>query len=232
MILRLAFYKRSYLKYIGHLDLMKLFERTFNKAGLDLAYSQGFNPHQKFSIANPLSLGIESEEEYMDIEMNSEVPVEEFIEKMNAALPRGIQIIRGEYVDDKQAIASIIEWALYEIIFDTETAWERDDIESKIVDYLDREEILIIKKKRKKRRKIETEADIRMFIKTMDVMEIKGNRIKIETLLKSGGNGNLKPIQLIKSIAFEEGIDIDLESVNMKRTGLFIEEDGEIVKPI
>ena len=211
---------------------MRLFQRTFNKAGLDLAYSQGFNPHQKFSIANPLSLGIESEEEYMDVELNTEVPVEEFIEKMNEALPRGIQITRGQYLDDKQAIASMIEWALYEIVFDTERLWTRDDIESKIEDYLAREEILIMKKKRKKRRKIEVEADIRRLIKTMDVMDINDNRIRIETMVKSGGNGNLKPMQLIKSFADEESIDIDLESVNMKRTGLFIEEDGEIVKPM
>lgn len=232
MILRLAFFKMSYLKYIGHLDLVRLFQRAFNKAEIDLAYSQGFNPHPKFSIANPLSLGIESEEEYMDIELNTEIPAEEFMEKMNAVLPRGIQITRGAYVEDKRAVASIIDWALYEITFETESIWDRDALQNKIEDYLDRDEIIITKRKRKKRRKIEVEVDVRNLIREVELKEIGKNKISLEALLKSGGNGNLKPLKLIKSLKAYENIDIDLDSVNIKRTGLFVEEKGEIVKPI
>ncbi len=222
----------SYLKYIGHLDLVRLFQRAFNKAEIDLAYSQGFNPHPKFSIANPLSLGIESEEEYMDIELNTEIPAEEFMEKMNAVLPRGIQITRGAYVEDKRAVASIIDWALYEITFETESIWDRDALQNKIEDYLDRDEIIITKRKRKKRRKIEVEVDVRNLIREVELKEIGKNKISLEALLKSGGNGNLKPLKLIKSLKAYENIDIDLDSVNIKRTGLFVEEKGEIVKPI
>ena len=222
----------SYLKYIGHLDLVRLFQRAFNKAEIDLAYSQGFNPHPKFSIANPLSLGIESEEEYMDIELNTEIPAEEFMEKMNAVLPRGIQITRGAYVEDKRAVASIIDWALYEITFETERIWDRDALKNKIEDYLDRDEIIITKRKRKKRRKIEVEVDVRNLIREVELKEIRENKISLEALLKSGGNGNLKPLKLIKSLKAYENIDIDLDSVNIKRTGLFVEEKGEIVKPI
>lgn len=222
----------SYLKYIGHLDLVRLFQRAFNKAEIDLAYSQGFNPHPKFSIANPLSLGIESEEEYMDIELNTEIPAEEFMEKMNAVLPRGIQITRGAYVEDKRAVASIIDWALYEITFETESIWDRDALQNKIEDYLDRDEIIITKRKRKKRRKIEVEVDVRNLIREVELKEIRENKISLEALLKSGGNGNLKPLKLIKSLKAYENIDIDLDSVNIKRTGLFVEEKGEIVKPI
>lgn len=211
---------------------MRLFKRALNKAQIDVTYSQGFNPQAKFSIASPLSLGVESEEEYMDIELNTEIPVDEFIENMNAALPTGIQMIRGEYINDKKAIASMIAWALYEIRFESETIWNKDDIESKLEDYLSRQEILMIKKKRKRKRKIETEVDIRSLIKSIEVKQVKENKISIETLLKSGGEGNLKPIHLIKSFKVEENIDIDIDSVNIKRTGLFIEEDGEIIRPI
>ncbi len=232
MILRVAFNKKSYLKYIGHLDLMKLFQRTFNKAEIDIKYSQGFNPHPKFSIASPLSLGIESEEEYMDIELNTEIPVEEFMERMNRALPTGIEMIRGVYLDTKEAVASIIAWAFYEITFKTETIWDSEKMKPSINDYMSKEEIFILKKKKKKRKKVEVEVNIRNLIGNVNLKSIDGEKIIVEALLKSGGDGNLKPIQFVNSLANEEGIDIDLESVSIKRIGLYAEENGKIYKPI
>lgn len=211
---------------------MKLFQRTINKSGIDIKYSQGFNPHPKLSIASPLSLGIESEEEYMDIELNTEIPVEVFIERMNKALPTGIEILRGAYIDTKNPVASIIAWAFYEISFKTESPWTREKVKLCIDDYISREEIYILKKKKKKRKRIETKVDIKDLIANVNVKEVYGNKITLETMLKSGGDGNLKPIQLIKSIIDEEEIDIDLESVNIKRIGLYAEENGEIYKPI
>lgn len=232
MILRLAFNKRSYLKYIGHLDLMRLFQRTINKASIDIKYSQGFNPHPKLSIASPLSLGIESEEEYMDIELNTEIPVEEFIDRMNKALPTGIEILRGKYIDTKNPVASIIAWAFYEISFKSESLLSEEEVSSMIHDYTSRENIFILRKKKKKRRKVETEVDIKDLIGNVNLKSVSGQKITLETLLKSGGEGNLKPIQLIKSIKAEEDMDIDLESVSIKRIALYAEENGEIYKPV
>ncbi len=232
MILRLAFNKRSYLKYIGHLDLLRLFQRTINKTEIDIKYSQGFNPHPRISIASPLSLGIESMEEYVDIELNTEMPVEEFIDRMNRALPKGIEILRGKYIDTKKPVAAMIAWAFYEITFKTETILTREEIDFKIKDYISREEIIILKKRRKKRRKIETEVDIRALIANLNLKTVDSNRITLESLLKTGGDGNLKPIELVKSISVEEEMGVDLESVNIKRIHLYAEENGEIYKPV
>ncbi len=91
MILRVKFTKKGYLKYISHLDLMRLFERGFRRAQIPIKYSEGFNPQPKFSIANPLALGIESEEEYMDINLHERIPIDEFIERMNRELPDDIK---------------------------------------------------------------------------------------------------------------------------------------------
>lgn len=222
----------SYLKYIGHLDLLRLFQRTINKAEIDIKYSQGFNPHPKISIASPLSLGIESMEEYMDIELNTEIPVEEFIDRMNQVLPKGIEILRGRYIDTKKPVAAMIAWAFYEISFKIEAMTDKEKIKSKIDDYINRDEIIILKKKRKKRRKIETEVDIKSLIGRVSLKSIDEDRVILEALLKTGGDGNLKPIELVKSIKVEEEIDIDLESVNIKRIHLYAEENGEIYKPI
>lgn len=212
--------------------MLRLFQRTINKAEIDIKYSQGFNPHPRISIASPLSLGIESMEEYMDIELNTEIPVEEFIERMNRALPNGIDILRGKYIDTKKSVAAMISWAFYEISFKTGAALSREEVNSKIKDYLAREEISILKKRRKKRRKIETEVDIRPLIGNLKLKEVDKNKIILEALLKTGGDGNLKPIELVKSINLEEEIGVDLESVNIKRIHLYAEENGEIYKPV
>ena len=232
MILRLAFNKKSYIKYIGHLDLMKIFKRTINKTGIDIKYSQGFNPQPRLSIANPLSLGVESEEEYMDIELNTMIPVEEFIEMMNQGLPRGIEILRGKYIDTNISVDSLIAWAYYEISFITNSNIGQEEVMEKIENYLDREEIKILRKRKRKRRKIEVEIDIRGWIANMKLKSVQGDRIVLEALLKSGGDGNLKPLELVESISSEEDIDIDMDSVNIKRLALYAEEDGEIYKPV
>lgn len=232
MILRLAFNKKSYIKYIGHLDLVKIFKRTINKTEIDVKYSQGFNPQPRLSIANPLSLGVESEEEYMDIELNREIPVEEFISRMNQGLPRGIEILRGKYIDTNVSVDSMIAWAYYEISFRTNSSIDQDQIMEKIADYMDREEIYILKKRKKKRRKIEVEIDIRGWIANIKLRSVEGDKVILEALLKSGGNGNLKPLEFVDSLSAEEDIDIDMDSVNIKRLALYAEENGEIYKPI
>lgn len=232
MILRLAFNKKSYIKYIGHLDLVKIFKRTINKKEIDVKYSQGFNPQPRLSIANPLSLGVESEEEYMDIELNREIPVAEFISRMNQGLPRGIEILRGKYIDTNVSVDSMIAWAYYEISFRTNSDIEEDQMMEKIADYMAREEIYILKKRKKKRRKIEVEIDIRGWIANIKLRSVEGDKLILEALLKSGGNGNLKPLEFVDSLSTEEDIDIDMDSVNIKRLALYAEENGEIYKPV
>lgn len=98
MILRVKFNKKNYLRYIGHLDLMRLFHRAFNKSGIKVKYSQGFNPQPKFSIGSPLSLGIESEEEYMDIDLEEKISEEKFIKSLNRVLPKDVQILDAKYM--------------------------------------------------------------------------------------------------------------------------------------
>jgi radical SAM-linked protein len=71
MKIRLKFQKKGNLKFIGHLDVMRTFQKINRRAGIDIKYSAGFSPHQQMSFSNPLSLGMTSSAEYVDYEMNS-----------------------------------------------------------------------------------------------------------------------------------------------------------------
>ncbi|WP_353096632.1 TIGR03936 family radical SAM-associated protein [Tissierella praeacuta] len=231
MILRVIFNKKNYLKYIGHLDLMRLFHRSFNRADIPLKYSEGFNPHPKFSIASPLSLGIESEEEYMDVELDY-IPIDEFIEKVNAVLPKDIQIIKGKYLDKEESIASLISWAFYEINFDIVHKKEKKDLEDILSKWLSREEIMITKLKRKGKKRIEKEENIRGFIGNLVIKENRDENIAIDALLKSGGNGNLKPMDFMEALNRDTCLNIDMDSINIKRLCLYAEKDENIYKPL
>jgi radical SAM-linked protein len=94
--LRIRFSRGEELKYISHLDLMRLWQRALNRAGIDLAYSEGFNPHPRLSLAAPLALGVTSEAELMDIVLVKLMTPHAFSDAVGRQLPRGI-IIQQTY---------------------------------------------------------------------------------------------------------------------------------------
>lgn len=203
---------------------MRLFERSFNMANINVKYSKGFNPHPRFSIASPLSLGIESEGEYMDIELKEELPIEEFIFNMNNVLPNQIQIIQGEYLPDKTSTASVIAWALYEISFPLREDIKYEDFESLLINWLLKEEILINRLRKRGRRREMVEEDIKGLIKSLDLKNIDNNIVIMEGLLKTGDNGNLRPLDMITSFNQDNNLDIDMDTVKLKRLDLFGED--------
>ena len=87
-----VFTKKGPLKYISHLDLMRLFTRSFRRAEFPLKITQGFNPHPKFSIKRALKLGIESDHEEALVVLTESICEEEFQERLQKQLPQGISI--------------------------------------------------------------------------------------------------------------------------------------------
>ena len=94
---RVRFEKTGMLKFIGHLDILRTFQRAFRRAEVPLQYSLGFNPHPLLSFANPLGLGMTSEDEYADITLDREMSNEEILTRMNEQLPAGLKVL--EVVD-------------------------------------------------------------------------------------------------------------------------------------
>lgn len=90
--LRLRFKKTGRAVYISHLDLMQTMQRAFSRAGYELKYSEGFNPHPQISIALPLSVGTASLCEIMDFKLKEEADISEIPARLTAALPEGIEV--------------------------------------------------------------------------------------------------------------------------------------------
>jgi radical SAM-linked protein len=101
MRLRIIFAKQGALRYTGHLDLHRLWERAARRAELPLAYSQGFHPQPKLAIAAALPLGFSSRCEVLDMRLEHEIPLDGLRDKLQQTLPTGIQVTSIESVDDK-----------------------------------------------------------------------------------------------------------------------------------
>lgn len=90
--IRFTFTKKGFLKYISHLDLMRLLQRAMRRANLPLKMSEGFSPHPKLSIARALKLGLESENEEASIMLKESMSVDEFKDRLQKQLPQGMEI--------------------------------------------------------------------------------------------------------------------------------------------
>ena len=109
MKIRIKFSKYGTMKYIGHLDMMRFFQKAIRRAGIDVKYSEGFSPHQIMSFAAPLGVGMESRGEYMDIEVLSMTTAQEMKEALNRVMVEGVEILSVSILPDhaKNAMASV-----------------------------------------------------------------------------------------------------------------------------
>src|SRR5690554_6105622 len=120
IIARIKFSKGEEVKYISHLDLQRAFQRDLRRAEIDIAYSKGFNPHPKVSFATALSVGMTSDDEYVDVELNNWQNGKELTKKLNGVLAKGIKILDCVVSDERQpSLMSTIKMGLYQISIHT-----------------------------------------------------------------------------------------------------------------
>jgi radical SAM-linked protein len=119
--LRIRFCRGEEVKFISHLDIMRLWQRAINRAGVPLAYSEGFNPHPRMSLAAPLALGITSEAELMDVVLAKWVSPHSFTAAMSYQLPPGIEILQVYPVPlTMSSLQTQVRYAEYRVELETE----------------------------------------------------------------------------------------------------------------
>ena len=105
MKIRIKFRKTGIMKFIGHLDVMRYFQKAIRRADVEICYSGGFSPHQIMSFAAPLGVGITSNGEYVDIEVHSTGTTAEMLERLNAVMAEGFEIAEYKLLPDTAANA-------------------------------------------------------------------------------------------------------------------------------
>lgn len=196
MKLRIKFKKYGSIRFIGHLDVMRFFQKAIRRAGIDVAYSQGFSPHQIMAFAAPLGVGLTSNGEYMDIEVHSIVSCKDVQERLNQVSVPGIEVTSVKILPEnaENAMASVAA-AAYTVRFRDEKR-PKTDIAAILPQFLAKDQILITKETKKGSREVDLKQGI---------YQITCENGVLKMLVDASSGGNIKPIQVIEAILKEAG---------------------------
>lgn len=174
--LRLRFSKTGRAVYISHLDLMHTMQRAFSRAGYELKYSEGFNPHPQISIALPLSVGAESVCEIMDFRLRQDADPKEIPARLTAVMPEGIEVT--ECYEQTRKVAEL-KYLEIEGVFEYD---DRDAVEmaGKLREFYAADEIVITKKTKRGM----GESDIKSAIRSIEFLPMDG-QVRIKAVISA-----------------------------------------------
>ncbi len=196
---RVWFKKMCMSRYVSHLDLMRAMTRTLRRSRVPLWYTEGYNPHPYITFALPLSLGMESLCESMDMRIEGESTNEEIYDMLKDTMPPGIEIIRvSDPVYDPKKIA----FGEFDIFFDCESRAE--ETVALIRDMLSGDELIVQKLGKKGRHKVLKDINLIEFIRDYTVSSF-GERVKLTVILPAGSTTNVNPSLLADEIQKRAG---------------------------
>lgn len=203
---RLRFSKTGRLKYISHLDINRAMSRALKRAGIPLWYTEGFNPHPYMSFSLPLSLGVESLCESVDLRITGEITNKEIKDRLNSVLPEDLKII-DVYDDFRDNSEIVYSDYVYKFEFtDNDLALE------KIKNVLSSDEILALKKGKQGRKRVMKETNIKSFIDKYSI-SIRNDVIVLNIRLLAGPEKNLNPSLLFDTIIRLINMDFEWKSI-------------------
>lgn len=223
--IRFKFRKVGNLQFISHLDLQKAMAKVLVRAKAPLWYSKGFNPHAKLIFALPLSVGAQSECEYLDVRVERAIPPLELMEHINYELTEELRFLDAYYAETK---LEDIYWAEYDFIIKTANA--NENLVRDIENLLKAEQVIILKKAKDKYKKIFfKEIDIAEYVRDVSVMFDDG-LIKINAKLSASINQthpHINPENIVTMLKDKLEIlsgDITKEQYDIIRTRIYFED--------
>lgn len=177
------------VKYISHLDFVRLFHRAVRRSELPFVFSQGFNPHPVMTVAQPLSVGVTSDCEYMKVGFDGEFSEEELLSRLNGAMPPGYEILAARRVEGKEIDITKLDRAVYTVEIECEGSVDIDK-------FLSHSELNVMKKSKSGVK----ESNIRPYIYDLKLLKTDGNIQTYEMCLSVGSSYNLKPDSVVDAM--------------------------------
>lgn len=208
MKIRIKFRKFGNVRFIGHLDVQRFFQKAVRRAGIDVAYTAGFSPHQIMSFASPLGVGLESNGEYMDMEVHTFMGSAETVKRLNEVSAEGIEILSAKVLPDTagNAMASVAA-AAYTVRF-REGREPSFDWRKNLRSFYEKDSILFTKvsKKSKKGKSPDQGTGLAMEIDLKQgIYELSPQDDGIFMLLDASSAGNIKPGMVLEAYLAEHG---------------------------
>ena len=221
------FTKEENIKFISHLDVLKTIQKNIRRAGLPVEFSQGFNPHMNTSIAQPLSVGVYSSGEYMDMILTTEMDEQEIVGELNATAPSGIKYISAlaiPYTPGEKKVPqamALIDAARYTIKIKYSDA---SNLEEEMTNLLEIEQWNTIKKSKKGER----EVNLKTLIKEFSFW-IKDEFLVLNVLISTGSREHLSADLLVSYIQEKTSNSLLDAFVNIKREEMYFYKNEKLV---
>ena len=230
MKIRIRFTKKGAVRYIGHLDVMRYFQKCIRRAKINVSYSGGYSPHQIMTFAAPLGVGLESEGEYMDIGVEDEHPdTDAILNALNEASVPGIRIrsVRVLPEDAGNAMASVFA-SEYRITFYEDKKADCPDINTlrSAIETMNSSEKCIYHKKTKKNSR---EINLKEFIYKLEVSGSSGDPV-ISMTINSSSSDSIKPGFVMEYLFDLAGFKMPDNTLKITRIDMFTKgENGELI---
>lgn len=252
MRVRLKFQKYGPMKFLGHLDVMRYFQKAFRRAKFDNEYTQGYNPHQILSFAAPLGLGLTSDGEYMDIKLKSAESPDIMIKRINSVLTEGFKVTGFYPLDDPEegrkapTAMSLVMAADYLVSlrdgYEQQMPFKnQEEFQKAFTDFYKQDEILIEKQTKKSSKIMDIKKMMgqgspvgqgdRSLVPSDTVAEQYKNGIKLYLQLDTGSRSNLKPELVMEAFCNYHSIEYQESAWQFHRIDLYARnnENGKLI---
>ncbi len=214
--LRVTFAKGPRLKYISHLDLVLAWERALRRAGVPLAYSQGFHPQARLQLASGLPLGYTGTAEMVDVILDEPLSPADFIANVRPVLPAGLAVTAVEEVAVKSpSLQSALRQAEYRVV--VETSLPADELATRVADLLAADRL---EQQRVRKQQMET-FDLRPLVADVQLEAVGGGQAVLWMWLSAGQRGNVRPDAVLSALGLGNAY------AQIERTKLLFEFDSQ-----
>ena len=215
MKLRMQITKDRDIRFISHLEYVRTIERAIRRAKLPAAYSEGFNPHLKFSLASALGVGVVSYTEFVEIELAEPMEIEAAARALDKALPRGIRVLAADAVaNNAAALMAEAAGASYIVTL----PYDKDMSEA-VANYNDAVELLFKKAAPKRKEKFK-EIDVKFYIPEIAVEQKDGKTI-FSFECKITPTGSMKAVDLLNALNEAYALELPVEMADIERHTLY-----------
>ena len=195
----ITFEKGDSARWLGHLDILRTFERAIRRSELPIAFTSGFNPRERISFASALPVGVTGSFEPATLEFTSPVDPTQIILQLNEKLPPGIQLKTAEEIPDANSrdVMNALDRAEMEVACIVPDGAVLEDIRVAAAELMQRQELVV----RREREKKVKEVDIRPYLHEIDVRDIQANRLNMVIVFAFGSEGTARPSEVVEFLA-------------------------------
>jgi len=228
--IRIQYSKTELLRFLSHLEIMKVITRSLRRQNIPVAFSGGYHPLPKISFSSPTSVGITSMAEFVDIEMYSEMNPNIFMNLLNEALPDKLEVLEVREIPLKApSLTSEIEFSKYRIHIPNKISKEKEEILSRLESIMDLEELWIVRVRGNKSKKV----NLRKQIKEIQFIETNPEETILESVLKDGSSGKGRPEEVVGFLLDISHSEVDkLLDLKIIKTDSYIPNEQRLVSPM